>query len=169
MNDKDVSGGLSENQLFARLDPSSVYNMFMVALCNDFKNALAAVAAYATKIFSPIAIKALWWKPLVAAALVVAAVALVVAAVTIIYNAKKEKGKTKIPSKLKSGNKVKTPTSHKGEFTEPKGGKYTHRKTKWKFEKSRDGHYGGEHWHAYPENAQTGDYYNISPDGRVLG
>ena len=61
-----------------------------------------------------------------------------------------------------------TPASHKGEFSDKKRGKYTHKKTKWKFEKSKDGHYNGEHWHAYPENAQTGDYYNISPDGRVL-
>ena len=168
--DKDIAGAISEHDLSALLDPLSVFEKFVTSLYQDLKNGLLLVGAYATKILSPIAVKALWWKPIVAIALVALAVALVVIAVSAVYNAKiaKKKGKTPIPSQLKNGSKVKTPTSHKGEFSNKKRGKYTHKKTKWKFEKSKDGHYNGEHWHAYPENAQTGDYYNISPDGRVL-
>ncbi len=77
--------------------------------------------------------------------------------------------RTKIPSKLKKGKKVKTPSTDKSEFGKPKKGIYTHKKTKWKFGKSKDGHFNGEpHWHAAPDNAKTGDYYNISLDGTIL-
>ena len=48
--------------------------------------------------------------------------AVVLAAVLVYYAAKaKSKGKTKIPDKLKSGGKIKTPQSHKGEFTKKRG------------------------------------------------
>ena len=76
--------------------------------------------------------------------------------------------RTKIPSGLKNGNKVKTPSSHSGEFTKNKDGTYTHKKTKWRMGKAKDGHYRGDHWHAAPKNGKTGDYYNIGPDGKIL-
>ena len=104
-------------------------------------------------------------------AIVVAAVAAYIAYVAVLAAKKaktKTKTKTKIPSKLKNGNKVKTPDSHKNEFRKRRGGGYEHDKTKWLFDKSRDGHYGGDHWHAYPPNGQTGDYYNIAPNGNIL-
>ena len=25
------------------------------------------------------------------------------------------------------------------------------------------------HWHANPPNEKTGDYYNVTPDGKILG
>lgn len=74
--------------------------------------------------------------------------------------------KTEIPSKLKQGEKVKTPNTHPNEFTK-KGSKYIHNKTKWEFQKDKSGH-RGEHWDVSPKNGKTGDYYNISPDGRIL-
>lgn len=51
-----------------------------------------------------------------------------------------------------------------------KGNEYRHKKTKWIFKISNDGHYGGKksHWHAYPENSKTGNYYNIKLDGTIL-
>ena len=76
--------------------------------------------------------------------------------------------RTKIPSGIKTGNRVKTPKSHPGEFTKNKDGTYTHKKTKWRIGKAKDGHYGGDHWHIAPNNAKTGDYYNIGPDGTIL-
>ncbi len=77
--------------------------------------------------------------------------------------------RTPIPSKLKNGKKVKTPDTHKKEFSK-NGDKYNHKKTKWVFQKSKDGHYGGKnsHWHARPSNGNTGDYYNIGLDGTIL-
>ena len=76
--------------------------------------------------------------------------------------------KTKIPSKLKNKDgKIKTPDTNSDEFTKKKS-VYTHKKTKLTFEKSKDGHFGGPHWHASPPNAEPGDYYNISLDGNVL-
>ena len=81
---------------------------------------------------------------------------------------KKTKGKSKIPSKLKNGNKVKTPDTHKGEFKKKNSGSYSHDKTGREYKKSKDGHYKGDHWHVSPKNGKTGDYYNVSPDGKVL-
>ncbi len=77
--------------------------------------------------------------------------------------------RTKIPGKIKSGNKVKTPVTHGGEFTKNKDGTYTHKKTKWKIGKAKDGHFNGaEHWHLAPNNGKTGDYYNVSPEGKII-
>ena len=77
--------------------------------------------------------------------------------------------KTKIPEKLKKNGKVKTPDKYKNEFTDKGKGIFEHKKTKWKCGKSKDGHYNGKpHWHYSPKNAKTGDYYNVSPEGKVI-
>lgn len=67
---------------------------------------------------------------------------------SIIDSIKFAKGKAKKPnppSKLKNGDKVKTPDTHPEEFTKDKGSSsYTHKKTKWKFKKDtlhNDGHW----------------------------
>ncbi|MED3662990.1 DNRLRE domain-containing protein [Ureibacillus terrenus] len=74
--------------------------------------------------------------------------------------------KTPIPSKLKNGDRVKTPDTHPGEWTK-KGDTYTHKKTKWKAKVDKSGH-RGRHYDLSPPNGKTGDYYNVSPDGRIL-
>ncbi|MDR1156814.1 MAG: hypothetical protein LBK75_00690, partial [Oscillospiraceae bacterium] len=74
--------------------------------------------------------------------------------------------KTAPPSKLKDGNKVKTPDTHPGEFQKNKDGSYTHKKTGWNFKKDPSEH-GGDHYDAKPPNGKTGDYQNVYPDGTV--
>ena len=77
--------------------------------------------------------------------------------------------KTKIPEKLKKNGKVKTPDKYKNEFTDKGKGIYEHKKTKWRCGKANDGHFNGKpHWHYAPKNAKTGNYYNVSPEGKVL-
>ena len=80
----------------------------------------------------------------------------------------KQNKKTKVPSKLKNGDKVKTPNTHPSEFKKNKDGTYTHKKSKWIFKKDRSNHYGGPHWDASPPNGKEGDYHNISLDGKIL-
>lgn len=78
-----------------------------------------------------------------------------------------ESSKTKIPSKLKDGDKVKTPDTHPDEFEKIKGtDKYMHKKTKWEFKKDRL--HNRDHWDARPRNGKTGDYHNINLDGTIL-
>ena len=79
----------------------------------------------------------------------------------------KEKKRTKIPNKLKDGDKIKTPTDYGDEFTY-KNGTYTHKKTGWKVKKSKDKHYGEEHWHYSPKNGKTGNYYNVDKTGKII-
>ena len=73
--------------------------------------------------------------------------------------------KTKIPNKLKDGDKVKTPESHPDEFIKNSDGSYTHRKTKWVFKKDT---FHKDHWDVSPKNGKTGNYHNVSFDGRIL-
>ena len=80
----------------------------------------------------------------------------------------KQNKKTKVPSKLKDGDKVKTPDSHPGEFQKNKDGSYTHKKTKWTFKKDKSNHHGEPHWDASPKNGKEGDYHNIGLDGKLL-
>ena len=78
------------------------------------------------------------------------------------------KGKAKSPSppsKLKNGDKVKTPDTHPDEFKKNKDGSYTHKKTKWNFKPDYSRH-GGDHWDASP-NGKTGNYVNVNPDGTI--
>ena len=78
------------------------------------------------------------------------------------------KGKTKAPSppsKLKDGDKVKTPDSHPNEFKKNKDGSFTHEKSKWNFKKDPSKH-GGEHWDASP-TGKYGDHINVNPDGTI--
>jgi len=70
------------------------------------------------------------------------------------------------PSKLKNGDKVKTPDTHPGEFQKNKDGSYTHTKSGWTFKKDKSNH-GGEHYDIRPKNGKTGDYYNVYPDGTI--
>lgn len=76
---------------------------------------------------------------------------------------------TNIPSKLKDGDKVKTPDTHPNEFDKIKGSnRYRHKKTGWEFKIDKSGHNGGPHWDARPGNGKTGDYKNISLEGDIL-
>ncbi len=156
--------GYSYDQIVAnQVSITKILAIFSVWLVDNLKTGLVKVAGYVGKIVAPIAAKLLWWKPMIMAIVIAAAVAIVVGLIAIYFSKK-----TKIPNKLKSGKKVKTPKTHKGEFTKKKGGSYTHKKTGWEFEKSKDGHYNGDHWHARPKNGKTGDYYNIDLDGNIL-
>lgn len=109
--------------------PSAIFAMFASALTANTANGLVLVGAHVTKIVTPVALNAFWWKPWAAGAIIIAAVAIVVTAVAVMYNKKKKgKGKTKIPNKLKSGNKVKTPSYDGDEFNKNKDGSYTIKK-----------------------------------------
>ncbi len=43
-------------------------------------------------------------------------------------------------------------------------------KNRWVYERDKAGHGGdcGNNWYVKPENSKTGDYHNVSNDGRVL-
>ena len=82
---------------------------------------------------------------------------------SIIYAKGKAKAPTP-PSKLKNGDKIKTPDTHSDEFKKNKDGSYTHKKTKWNFRKDtlhKDGH-----WDASP-SGKNGDYINVNADGTI--
>ena len=75
--------------------------------------------------------------------------------------------KTNIPSKLKNGDKVKTPDTNPNEFSKNKDGSYTHKKTGWKAKPDKSGH-RGPHWDYSPPNGKSGDYWNVGPQGNIL-
>ena len=79
--DTDVTGKMSAKQAAAFLDPWIIFGMFAVSLAANFNQGLVAVGGYVTKIITPPVLKAFWWKPWLAAAIIVAAVAIVVAGV----------------------------------------------------------------------------------------
>ena len=90
-NDNDVAGCISANQIANMLSISSLFALFMPILYASYSKGLVAVGAYATKIVTPIAVKAFWWKPWLAAALIVAAVAIVVSAIAIYFSKQSKK------------------------------------------------------------------------------
>ena len=108
-NDSDVVGCISANQIANMFSINTLFALFMPILYASYSKGLVAVGAYATKVVTPVAAKAFWWKPWLAAAIIVAAVAIIVASVAIMY-AKREKeieeAKRQIPNKLMKGNKV---------------------------------------------------------------
>ena len=78
------------------------------------------------------------------------------------------KGKAKDPtppSKLKDGDKVKTPKTHPDEFNKKKDGTYEHKKTGWQFKPDYSRH-GGDHWDASPDG-KSGNYINVNLDGTI--
>jgi len=72
------------------------------------------------------------------------------------------------PSKLKDGERVKTPESHPGEFKKNSDGSFTHDKTGWtaKEHKGQNPH-GGPHWDMAPPRGSG--HINVGPDGNVFG
>ena len=91
INDSDVVGCISANQIANLFSISTLFALFMPILYASYSKGLFAVGAYATKIVTPIAIKAFWWKPWLAAALIVAAVAIVVGAIAIYFSKRSKK------------------------------------------------------------------------------
>lgn len=83
---------------------------------------------------------------------------------SIIYAKGKSKDPTP-PSKLKDGDKVKTPDTHPDEFNKKKDGSYEHKKTGWKFKRDYSRH-GGDHWDASPDG-KSGNYINVNPNGTI--
>lgn len=65
------------------------------------------------------------------------------------------------PSKLKDGDKVKTPDSHPNEFQKNKDGSYTHKKTGWEIKKDPTQH-GGPHWDVSP--SRSSGHIRICPN-----
>ena len=90
-NDSDVVGCISANQIANMFSISTLFALFMPILYASYSKGLVAVGAYATKIVTPIAVKAFWWKPWLAAALIVAAVAIVVGAIAIYFSKQSKK------------------------------------------------------------------------------
>ena len=105
-----------------------------------------------------------WWNPIgwIAAGLIIVEAIIIITIADNVSSAKK----TAPPSKLKEGDKVKTPDTHPGEFTKNSDGSYTHDKTGWNFKKDPSRH-GGDHYDAKPPGAKTGNYQNVYPDGTV--
>ena len=69
------------------------------------------------------------------------------------------------PSKLKNGDKVKTPDSHPNEFKKNKDGSYTHNKTGWNAKKDPSNH-GGPHWDMKPPKGNG--HINVGPKGNIF-
>ena len=70
------------------------------------------------------------------------------------------------PSKLKDGDKVKTPDSHPSDWSKNKDGSYTHKKTGWNAKKDPSQH-GGPHWDMKPPRGSG--HVNVGPDGNIFG
>ena len=104
-----ANGGVVSNNLFAYCDNNPVNK--------TDRNGSFALAIGAVN----------WWNPIGWVIGAIAAVVLIYTCVEIGIRAGKaisqisKNKRTKIPSKLKSGSKVKTPTSHSSEFTKNKG------------------------------------------------
>ncbi len=129
-----------------------------------------------------------WWNPIGWAAGVILAVEVVVVVVVTVIaveevadavddskkskendesdNSKSKNKGPEPPSKLKDGDKVKTPDSHPKEFTKNKDGSYTHEKTGWTASKDKSGH-GGPHWDMAPPKGSG--HINVGPDGNIFG
>lgn len=105
----DKSGLLSEQQLVNLFSIDELLLMFFGVLAASTTKGLLTVTGYATKVITPIAIKGFWWKPLLATALILAAVAIVVGLVSIAYSNRQkeiEKARKRIPNKLIKNGKV---------------------------------------------------------------
>ena len=74
--------------------------------------------------------------------------------------------KQKVPSKVKDGDKVKTPDSHPDEFQKNKDGSYTHKPTGWKIKDDHSRH-GGKHWDLSPPSGRG--HLNVGPAGNIFG
>lgn len=80
-----------------------------------------------------------WWNPVgwlvgafVAVVVIYTCVQIGIVAGKAVAQIAKSK-RSKVPNKLKNGNKVKTPNSNPSEFQKNKGGTYTYKKTGWIF------------------------------------
>lgn len=71
------------------------------------------------------------------------------------------------PSKLKIGDRIKTPNSHPEEFIKNKNGLgYTHNKTGWQVKPDPSNH-GGPHWNMNPPRGSG--HINVGPNGKIFG
>ena len=82
-----------------------------------------------------------------------------------VVNALKYAKKLTPPSKLRNGDKVKTPDTHPEEFQKNKDGSYTHKKTGWTASKDKSGHRGA-HWDMSPP--RESGHINVDPNGKVI-
>lgn len=94
INDVDTVGAISAKKLAKKISVAAIFGMFMTILYASYSKGIIAVGVHVTEVISPIAIKALWWKPLAAAAVIASAVAIIVAAVGV-YFAKEAKKSAK--------------------------------------------------------------------------
>jgi len=94
VNDKDIFGRFSAKKLAEMFSITSIFGLFAPMLFANYSQGLVAVGAYTTKLITPIAAKAFWWKPWLIVAIVAAAVTIVVAGVAI-YFSKKSKQSAK--------------------------------------------------------------------------
>ena len=169
-NDKDLTGYISANKIANMFSISAIFSMFMLMLCASYSKGMVAVGAYATKVVTPVAVKAFWWKPWLAAAIILAAVAIVVAAVAIMYSSwKKEidKAKKKIPNKLMKNGKVdlskfNNPNGPKG----PKGGRGILGPLGWYILKDIDQHKGSV-WKLFNKIGER--IASLLSDGTIVG
>lgn len=84
----DSNGNLAKNvmNLVKAISASSVFAKYASLIYTSLATGLAKASAYVTGILLPKISALFWWKPIVIAGLVVAAVAIVVTAIVIIYN-----------------------------------------------------------------------------------
>ena len=97
VTDQDAKGALSEKQLAQSFSSVLLLSMFSALLMANRAKAIVAVGAYVTKVTTPIAAKAFWWKPWLIAVIVVAAVAIVVTSVLVLYNQAVSKTEKSLP------------------------------------------------------------------------
>lgn len=156
----DPSGHVSEAVLESKI-------LGILGIAYAAKAAMGALIAKVTAILLIIA-------PYLAIVIVVLAIAVATyVAVKAVQQSKtkssnnKKQKKTSIPSKLRVGNKVKTPDTHPKELKNGRNGEKIHTRTNWRAKIDRSGH-RGRHWDMRPPNGKTGDYYNVRPDGVIF-
>ena len=91
IDDRDAFGCISAKTIANMFSVATISSMFMYMLYACYSKGLLAVGAYTTSVVTPIAVKAFWWKPLLAAVVIIAAVAIVVSAVSIYFSKQAKK------------------------------------------------------------------------------
>ena len=164
INDRDITGYVSAKSIANMFSVSTIFSIFASLLYVNTTKGLAAVSVYATKIVTPVAIKSFWRKPVVAGAIIVAAVAIIVAGVGIYYsNRQKEvdKAKKKIPKKLMKNGKIDLSQFNK---RLPKGQGWGG-PDKWKIVKDTANH-AGKTWKLYKYLERIA---SLLEDGTIYG
>ena len=164
VDDRDVLGYISANKIANMFSIVEIFNLFIPILYSSLARGLAEISAYVTKLAAPIVLKAFWWKPLVAGAIIVAVGAIIVAGVGIYYsNRQKEiqKAKNEINNNIMKNGKVDL---SKFNIKLPKGNGWKGPK-KWRIVKDNARH-AGKKWKLFDGDKQVA---SLLEDGTIYG